>query len=89
MIIADTPLELFALVEVPIQAGVHVILVSGRARDCAGFDLSAYAEGSRCRLGRRRIPRHGARWQDLVVNHPSPNQPWGPDDRLPDDEPVS
>ena len=47
-IIADTPLELSALVErADLDPNVHVILVYGRgAGFCAGFDLSAYAEGS-------------------------------------------
>ena len=47
-IIADTPLELSALVErADLDPDVHVILVSGRGEGfCAGFDLSAYAEGS-------------------------------------------
>jgi enoyl-CoA hydratase/carnithine racemase len=41
-IIADTPLELSALVErADLDPGVHVILVSGRGEGfCAGFDLS-------------------------------------------------
>ena len=47
-IVADTPLELSALVErADLDPNVHVILVSGRGEGfCAGFDLSAYAEGS-------------------------------------------
>ena len=47
-IIADTPLELSALVErADLDPAVHVILVTGRGEGyCAGFDLSAYAEGS-------------------------------------------
>ena len=42
-IVADTPLELVALVErADLDPGVHVILVSGRGSGfCAGFDLSA------------------------------------------------
>ena len=45
-IIADTPLELSALVErADLDPNVHVILVSGRGEGfCAGFDLSAYAD---------------------------------------------
>src|ERR1700753_1381187 len=45
-IVADTPLELSALVErADLDPGVHVILVSGRGEGfCAGFDLSAYAD---------------------------------------------
>src|SRR5262249_4884304 len=47
-IVADTPLELSALVErADLDPNVHVILVSGRGEGfCAGFDLSAYAERS-------------------------------------------
>ena len=46
-IVADTPLELSALVErADLDPNVHVILVSGRGEGfCAGFDLSAYADG--------------------------------------------
>src|SRR4029453_5887652 len=45
-IVADTPLELSALVErAALYPGVHVILVSGRGEGfCAGFYLSAYAD---------------------------------------------
>ncbi|OOK65699.1 enoyl-CoA hydratase/isomerase family protein [Mycobacterium kansasii] len=47
-IVADTPLELSALVErADLDPNVHVILVSGRGDGfCAGFDLSAYADGT-------------------------------------------
>ena len=47
-IVAETPLELAALVEqADLDPDVHVILVSGRGDGfCAGFDLSAYADGS-------------------------------------------
>ncbi|WP_100460970.1 crotonase/enoyl-CoA hydratase family protein [Mycobacteroides abscessus] len=47
-IIADTPLELAALVErADLDPQVHVILVSGRGGGfCGGFDLSAYAEAN-------------------------------------------
>lgn len=46
-IIAATPVELAACVErADLDPDVHVILVSGRGSGfCAGFDLSAYAEG--------------------------------------------
>lgn len=46
-IIAATPVELAACVErADLDPNVHVILVSGRGEGfCAGFDLSAYAEG--------------------------------------------
>ena len=55
-IIADTPLELSALVErADLDPNVHVILVSGRGEGfCAGFDLSAYAEGRRRRAAATR-----------------------------------
>ena len=45
-IVADTPLELSALVErADLDPNVHVMLISGRgAGFCAGFDLSAYAD---------------------------------------------
>ena len=47
-IVADTPLELTACVErADLDPNVHVILVSGRGEGfCAGFDLSAYADGT-------------------------------------------
>ena len=47
-IVADTPIELAACVErADLDPSVHVILVSGRGEGfCAGFDLSAYADGT-------------------------------------------
>ena len=78
-IIADTPLELSALVErADLDPNVHVILVSGRGQGfCAGFDLSAYAEGSSSAGG-------GSPYCDTVlagktqaINH-LPDQPWDP-----------
>ena len=78
-IVADTPLELSALVErADLDPSVHVILVSGRGEGfCAGFDLSAYAEGSSSAGG-------GSPYKDTVlsgktqaVNH-LPDQPWDP-----------
>src|SRR5829696_5391360 len=78
-IIADTPLELSALVErADLDPGVHAILVSGRGEGfCAGFDLSAYAEGSSSAGG-------GSPYTDTVlsgrtqaINH-LPDQPWDP-----------
>ena len=78
-IIADTPLELSALVErADLDPEVHVILVSGRGEGfCAGFDLSAYAEGSSSAGG-------GSPYADTVlsgktqaINH-LPDQPWDP-----------
>ena len=57
---------------------MHVILVSGRGEGfCAGFDLSAYAEGSSSAGG-------GSPYKDTVlsgktqaINH-LPDQPWDP-----------
>ena len=78
-IVADTPLELSALVErADLDPNVHVILVSGRGEGfCAGFDLSAYAEGSSSAGG-------GGPYKDTVlygktqaINH-LPDQPWDP-----------
>lgn len=48
-IIADTPLELSALVErADLDPGVHVILVSGRGEGfCAGFDCPPTPRGRR------------------------------------------
>ena len=78
-IVADTPLELSALVErADLDPNVHVILVSGRGEGfCAGFDLSAYAEGSSSAGG-------GSPYADTVlsgktqaINH-LPDQPWDP-----------
>src|SRR5271163_2306101 len=65
-IIADTPLELSALVErADLDPNVHVILVSGRGEGfCAGFDLSAY-------------PGTVLDGKAQAVNH-LPNQPWDP-----------
>lgn len=77
-IVADTPLELAACVErADLDPNVHVILVSGRGEGfCAGFDLSAYADGTGA--------AGGAEHQGTVldgktqaVNH-LPNQPWDP-----------
>jgi enoyl-CoA hydratase len=77
-IVADTPLELAALVErADLDPTVHVMLVSGAGTGfCGGFDLSVYAEGS--------ASAGGGRYQGTVldpktqaVNH-LPNQPWDP-----------
>ncbi|MDQ2626119.1 MAG: crotonase/enoyl-CoA hydratase family protein [Actinomycetota bacterium] len=77
-ITADTPLELSALVErADLDPNVHVILVSGRGEGfCAGFDLSAYAEGSSSAGG------EGYRGSVLdgkvqAANHRA-DQPWDP-----------
>ena len=60
-IIADTPLELSALVErADLDPNVHVILVSGRGEGfCAGFDLSRLRGG--VVVGGRRQPVQGHR----------------------------
>ena len=82
-IIADTPLELSALVErADLDRNVHVILVSGRgAGFCAGFDLSAYAEGSSSGGSGGST---GNPYRDTVlsgrtqaINH-LPDRPWDP-----------
>ena len=69
-IIADTPLELSALVErADLDPSVHVILVSGRGEGfCAGFDLSAYAEGSSSAGG-------GSPYKDTVLSGSSAASP--------------
>ncbi len=77
-IIAATPVELAACVEqADLDPGVHVILVSGRGEGfCAGFDLSAYADGSSSAGGEG----HTGTVLDghvQAVNH-LPNQPWDP-----------
>ena len=81
-IVAATPLELAACVErADLDPNVHVILVSGRGEGfCAGFDLSAYAEG----LGDGpSFPGGGDREGTVLdgvtqaANH-LPNQPWDP-----------
>lgn len=77
-IVADTPLELAALVErADLDPNVHVILVSGRGSGfCAGFDLSAYADGS---TSAGDDQHHGTvlDGRTQAVNH-LPNQPWDP-----------
>ncbi|MFC6126583.1 crotonase/enoyl-CoA hydratase family protein [Mycolicibacterium llatzerense] len=77
-IVADTPLELAACVErADLDPNVHVILVSGRGEGfCAGFDLSAYADGTGAAGG----SEHQGTVLDghtQAVNH-LPNQPWDP-----------
>ena len=88
-IVADTPLELSALVErADLDPNVHVILVSGRGEGfCAGFDLVRLRGG--LLVGRRRqpVPGHGALRKD-AGDQPSAGSAVGSDDRLPDDEPV-
>ncbi|MGB8407812.1 MAG: crotonase/enoyl-CoA hydratase family protein [Mycobacterium sp.] len=77
-IVADTPLELAACVErADLDPNVHVILVSGRGEGfCAGFDLSAYADGTGSAGG----TDHGGTVLDgktQAVNH-LPDRPWDP-----------
>ena len=78
-IVADTPLELSALVErADLDPNVHVILVSGAARGSArASTCRAYAEGSSSAGG-------GSPYRDTVlagktqaINH-LPDQPWDP-----------
>jgi enoyl-CoA hydratase len=78
-IVADTPLELSALVErADLDPNVHVILVSGRGEGfCGGFDLSAYAEGSASAGGGRGYQGTVLDGKTQAENH-LPNQPWDP-----------
>lgn len=78
-IVADTPLELSALVErADLDPGVHVILISGRGQGfCAGFDLSAYAEGSSSAGGKNTYQGTVLDGKTQAVNH-RPDQPWDP-----------
>ena len=81
-IIADTPVELAACVErADLDPNVHVILVSGRgAGFCAGFDLSAYAEGLAAGTP---DPTAGDRAGTVLDGHTQaanhrPDRPWDP-----------
>lgn len=78
-IIADTPLELAALVErADLDPGVHVILVSGRGDGfCGGFDLSAYADGSTSAGASGRYAGTVLSGKTQAINH-RPDQPWDP-----------
>jgi enoyl-CoA hydratase len=78
-IIADTPLELSALVErADLDPDVHAILVSGRGEGfCAGFDLSAYAEGSSPAGGGNPYANTVLSGKTQAINH-LPDQPWDP-----------
>ncbi len=78
-IVADTPLELSALVErADLDPDVHVILVSGRGEGfCAGFDLSAYADRTSSAGGTGAYRGTVLDGKTQAVNH-SPNQPWDP-----------
>ncbi|OBB19625.1 enoyl-CoA hydratase [Mycolicibacterium setense] len=77
-IVADTPLELQALVErADLDPNVHVILLSGRGQGfCAGFDLSAYADGTG-EAGGGRYDGTVLSGKTQAVNH-LPDQPWDP-----------
>lgn len=77
-IVADTPLELQSLVErADLDPNVHVILVSGRGEGfCAGFDLSAYADGTG-EAGGGRYDGTVLSGKTQAVNH-LPDQPWDP-----------
>ena len=78
-IIADTPLELSALVELAdLDPNVHVILVSGRGEGfCAGFDLSAYADGTGSAGGTGAYSGTVLDGKTQAINHFA-NQPWDP-----------
>jgi enoyl-CoA hydratase len=78
-IVADTPLELSALVErADLDPSVHVILVSGRGEGfCAGFDLSAYADRTGSAGGTGAYHGTVLDGKTQGVNH-LPDQPWDP-----------
>lgn len=78
-IVADTPLELAACVEqADLDPAVHVILVSGRGEGfCAGFDLSAYADGTSSAGGSGRYDGTTLDGRTQAVNH-LPDRPWDP-----------
>jgi enoyl-CoA hydratase len=78
-IVADTPLELSALVErADLDPNVHVILVSGRgAGFCAGFDLSAYADRTGSAGGTGAYNGTVLDGKTQAINHFA-NQPWDP-----------
>src|ERR1700741_5592179 len=78
-IIADTPLELSALVErADLDPGVHVILISGRGEVfCAVFDLSAYADRTGSAGGTGAYHGTVLDGKTQAVNH-LPDQPWDP-----------
>lgn len=78
-IVADTPLELSALMErADLDPDVHVILLSGRGEGfCAGFDLSAYADRSGSAGGTGAYRGTVLDGKTQGVNH-RPDQPWDP-----------
>src|SRR5436305_2907067 len=78
-IVADTPLELSALVErADLDPNVHVILVSGRGEGfCSGFDLSAYADRTSSAGGTGGYKGTVLDGKTQAVNH-LPDRPWDP-----------
>jgi enoyl-CoA hydratase len=78
-IVADTPLELSALVErADLDPNVHVMLISGRgAGFCSGFDLSAYADRTSSAGGTGGYKGTVLDGKTQAVNH-LPDQPWDP-----------
>ncbi|HEY0225093.1 MAG TPA: crotonase/enoyl-CoA hydratase family protein, partial [Mycobacterium sp.] len=78
-IVADTPLELSALVErADLDPNVHVILVSGRGEGfCAGFDLSAYTDRTGSAGGTGAYQGTVLDGRTQAINH-MPDQPWDP-----------
>ena len=78
-IVADTPLELSALVErADLDPNVHVMLISGRGQGfCAGFDLSAYADRTGSAGGTGSYEGTVLDGKTQAVNH-LPDQPWDP-----------
>src|SRR6201986_1516118 len=78
-IVADTPLELSALVErADLDPAVHVILVSGRGEGlCAGFDLSAHAERPRSAGGTGDLRATVLDAKTQAISH-MPDHPWDP-----------
>lgn len=77
-IVAATPLELAACVErADLDPAVHVILVSGRGEGfCAGFDLSAYADGTSS-AGGADLQGTVLDGKTQAINH-LPDRPWDP-----------
>ena len=78
-IVADTPLELSALVErADLDPNVHVVLLSGRGDGfCAGFDLSAYADGTGSAGGTGAYQGTVLDGRTQAVNHMA-DRPWDP-----------
>src|ERR1700728_2587767 len=78
-IVADTPLELSALVErADLDPAVHVILVSGRGQGfCAGFAVSAYADRTGSAGGTGAYHGTSLDGKNQAVHHLT-NQPWDP-----------